>query len=207
MTVYFQAGAGHPDLHARRAARSISTRWSAPTPTRCSNGPTSWRARLRGDPALRDVASEAQEGGLRVQCRGRPRTGRPARRLHAERQRHAQRRLRPAADLDHLRPGQPVPRDPGSAAALSAGSRRAVASSMSPAPAPRPARRRPSPTPRPAPPTPTPPPRPTRSPASNQVPLSAFARFEQHLGAARDRAPGAVSVRHHQLQSARPATR
>ena len=40
----FPGHAGHPDLHARRAARSTSTRWSAPMPPRCSNGPTSWRA-------------------------------------------------------------------------------------------------------------------------------------------------------------------
>ena len=36
---------------------------------------------------------------------------------------------------------------------------------------------------------------------SNQVPLAAFARFVQHLGAAGDRAPGAVPLGHHQLQS------
>ena len=83
-------------------------------------------ARLRGNPTLREVASEAQEGGPRVNVDGRPRRGRPPRRLHAEHHRHAQRRLRPAADFDHLRPVQPVPRHSGGAAALPAGPRLAV---------------------------------------------------------------------------------
>src|SRR5205807_2485882 len=49
-----------------------------------------------------------------------------ARHLDAGRQRHAQRRLRPAADLDDLCPGQPVPGDPRGDAAVSAGSELAV---------------------------------------------------------------------------------
>ncbi len=36
---------------------------------------------------------------------------------------------------------------------------------------------------------------------SNQVPLSAFADFREHVGAAGDRSRGAVSRRHAQLQS------
>ena len=59
-------------------------------------------------------------GGLRAADQRRPREGRPARHLDADRQRHAQRCLRPAADLDHLRAGQPVPRDPRGRAAISA---------------------------------------------------------------------------------------
>ena len=51
---------------------------------------------------------------------GRPREGRPARHLDAGRQRHAERCVRPAPDLHHLRPGEPVPRDPRGGAAVSA---------------------------------------------------------------------------------------
>ena len=76
----------------------------------------------------------AARGGLRGtgrrparQCAGRPRAGGAPGRLHAERHRHAQRRLRPAADFHHLRAVQPVPRDPGSAATLPAGPLSAVA--------------------------------------------------------------------------------
>ena len=73
-----------------------------------------WSARLteklRSSPVLREVVSEAQDGGLRAMVRGRPRDGRAPRRLHAGHQRCAQRCLRPAPDLDHLCPGQPVPR-------------------------------------------------------------------------------------------------
>ena len=46
--------------------------------------------RLRGEPAFREVASEAQEGGPRVQVEVDRETGGPARRLDAERHRHAQ---------------------------------------------------------------------------------------------------------------------
>ena len=113
--------------------------------------------------------SGAERGRLRSagrrparQRRRRPRTGRTARRLDAEHHRHAQRRLRPAADFDHLRPGQPVSRHPGGAAALPTGPRLARPSSTSPAPAPRPERRPPSPIPRSAAPIPTPRRRPTR---------------------------------------------
>ncbi|MGY3421357.1 multidrug efflux pump subunit AcrB [Bradyrhizobium sp. F1.13.4] len=47
---------------------------------------------------------------------GRPYPRRPARRQPSGHHRHAQRRLRAAPDLDHLRPGQPVPRGAGSTA-------------------------------------------------------------------------------------------
>ena len=126
MTVYFQADAGHPDFDARRAARSTSTRWSAPTPTRCSTWADKLTRQLRRDAgaARRRLRGAGRRPARACQCR--PRAGRPARRLDAERQRHAQRRLRPAADFHHLRPGQPVPRHPGSAAALPAATRRAL---------------------------------------------------------------------------------
>ena len=70
----------------------------------------------RGVPRSR-LRSAGRRSAHSGQCR--PRTGRTSRRLDAERHRHAQRRLRPAPDFHHLRPGQPVPRHSRSAAALS----------------------------------------------------------------------------------------
>ena len=66
MTVYFQADAGHPDFDARRAARNTSTRWSAPMRAEVLDWADKLTRQLRSDPALREVASEAQEGGPRV---------------------------------------------------------------------------------------------------------------------------------------------
>ena len=83
--------------------------------------------RLRSSPVLREVVSEAQDGGLRAMVQRRPRDGRAPRRLHAGHQRCAQRRLRPAPDLHHLRPGQPVPRRARGHAAVPERPRRAVA--------------------------------------------------------------------------------
>ena len=74
------AGAGHPDQHPRRAARSTSTRWSAPTPSDVLEWARAAGRRSCGaTPVLRDVASEAQEGGLRMH--GRTSTARRAGRL------------------------------------------------------------------------------------------------------------------------------
>ena len=52
-------------------------------------------------------------GRLARRARHQPPARRPARRQPPGRQRHAERRLRAAADFDHLRPGQPVPRGAG----------------------------------------------------------------------------------------------
>ena len=72
-------------------------------------------AEMRRDPLFRDVSSEAQEGGLRAALDiNRQRAG-PTRRQPPGRHRHAERRLRAAADFDHLRAGQPVSRGAGGA--------------------------------------------------------------------------------------------
>ena len=196
MTVYFQAA---QDIQISTRASRAQYQYTLVGTDRARGrrmGATSWRSALRGDPALREVASEAQEGGPRVDVQRRPRAGRPARRLDAERHRHALRRLRPAADFDDLRPGQPVSRHPGGAAALPAGPDLRCRRSTSPA--------RTTSTGTAATvantATGTTNTNTTRdaqhaSPASNQVPLAAFARFVQHHRAAGDRAPGAVSRR------------
>ena len=77
-------------------------------------------AELRRDPLFRDVSSEAQEGGLRAALDINRAARRPARRQPPGRQRHPERRLRAAADFDHLRAGQPVSRGAGSLADVSA---------------------------------------------------------------------------------------
>lgn len=72
----------------------------------------------------RDAARSAVPGRLLGGAGGRPAgaarrgsdPGRTARREPARNHRHAQRCVRAAADLDHLRPGQPVPRGAGGAA-------------------------------------------------------------------------------------------
>ena len=76
------------------------------------------------DPARRLVGSAGGRPARDDQCR--PREGRAARHLDAGGQRHAQRRVRPAADFHHLRAGEPVPRDPRSRAAVPARSVGAV---------------------------------------------------------------------------------
>ena len=137
------AGAGYPDQHAGKP-RAVSIH--AGRHRRRRRGRMVREARRSGcaqDRRLLDVASEAQEGGLAHAGPGRPRNRRPARRLDAVDQRHAERRLRPAPDFDDLFAGQPVSRHPRGAAELSAGSRRRCRRSTSPAPTPRPA---PSPT-------------------------------------------------------------
>ena len=66
--------------------------------------------RLLGSPGRRTARRARHQSPAR----------RPARRQPAGGDRHAERRLRAAADLDHLRPGQPVSRGAGSAADVSA---------------------------------------------------------------------------------------
>ena len=82
-----------------------------------------WAARLaqqlQSSPLLRDVASEAQDNGFRMRVQVDREMRRPPRRLDADRHRHPERRIRPAPDFDHLRPGQPVPRHPGGDAGIS----------------------------------------------------------------------------------------
>ena len=121
----FPGDAGHPDFDAREPRAVPVHAGRPPTATRCSNGPTSSCAAARQPGAARGRLGGAGRRPARA-GRRRPRAGRTARRLDAERHRHAQRRLRPAADFDHLRPGQPVPRHPGGAAALPAGPQLAV---------------------------------------------------------------------------------
>ena len=123
MTVYFQA-MQDIQISTRVEPRAVPVHAGRHRSRRgAGHGPNKLTRELRGDPALRDVASEAQEGGPRVNVDvDREQAGRLGV-SHAEHHRHAQRRLRPAADFDHLRPGQPVPRHPGGAAALPAGPR------------------------------------------------------------------------------------
>ena len=179
-----QRGRADPRHHASISSRCRTSR-SAPASSRAqyqytligtdagrgaANGRNGWPTVCAVGPVLRDVASEAQEGGLAHHGAGRPRDGGPARRLDAGGQRHAQQRLRPAPDLDHLRAGQPVSRDPGGDAALSAGPGGAVQALSSPGD-----RRR-----------------------SGAAQHAGALRADHR--AARHRAPGAVPVGDHQLQ-------
>ena len=75
--------------------------------------------KLQTLPELRDVASDQQNGGLQDDAGDRPRHRLAARHHAADDRRHALRRLRPAAGLDHLHAAQPVPRGAGSRAAIS----------------------------------------------------------------------------------------
>ena len=75
-------------------------------------------------PELRDVASDQQNAGLQAQLVIDRDTAVASRHHAADDRRHALRRLRPAADLDHVHAAQPVPRRAGSAAGVSAEPRR-----------------------------------------------------------------------------------
>ena len=75
--------------------------------------------KLRSSAIMQDVASEAQNDGFRLDVAGRSRHRRPARNLDADHRRHLERCLRPAPDFDHLRAGEPVPRDPRGEAGIS----------------------------------------------------------------------------------------
>ena len=201
----FPGHAGHPDLHAGEP-RAVPIHAGR---QRCRRG--AGMGRQTDAQAAR--RSGAERGRLRSagrrparERRRRPRAGRTARRLDAEHHRHAQRRLRPAADFDHLRPGQPVSRHPGGAAALPTGPRLARQALRH--------RRQHL----------------DRNGGDrrqyrdrqhqhqhhghaqhgDRLEPGAARRLRalrEHLGAAVDRAPGAVPLGHHQLRSERPATR
>ena len=97
------------------AARSTSTRWSAATPTRSPSGRPSSPRSCAVARAARGRISRPRTAACARCVKVDRETAGPPRRLHAGHQRRAQRRLRPAPDLDHLRPGQPVPRGAGGA--------------------------------------------------------------------------------------------
>ena len=106
------AGAGRADLDAHEPGA---------VPVHAGGRQHGGGLALVGTPG-REAARRARaaRGGLRGAGRGparlrqgRPRHRRTPRRVDAGRQRRAQRRLRPAPDLHHLRPGQPVPRGAG----------------------------------------------------------------------------------------------
>ncbi len=163
--------AGRADHHAHQPrAVPVQPHGHRAPPRSTRVGRTGSPRRLGREPELREVASEAQDGGARLFVQDRPREGRAARRVGAGGQRRAEQRLRPAPDLDHLRPVEPVPRDPGGAAALPAGHGVAGRSSTSP--------RR----------------------GGAQVPLRSFADGEPHHRAAGHRPRRAVPGRHRELQ-------
>jgi multidrug efflux pump len=90
-----------------------------PDPEQLDQWSTRLLAELRHAPALQDVATDQQNGGLRAHPGDRSRHGLTLRHHRAERGRHALQRLRPAAGLDDLHAVEPVPRHPRTAAALS----------------------------------------------------------------------------------------
>ena len=192
VTALRQAGAGHPDRHPGRAARNTSTRWSAPMPAQVQIWSDSgWPSGCGATPALRNVAAETQNGGLRAHHR-RSTARRPG--GSASRCRTIDDTLNDAfgaaADLDHLRPVEPVPGDPGGRARNTRPTRPCWTSSTCRARAGRPAT-----TARPAPRG-----RRTGTPRCRCI----VTRLTQHRAAV-DRPPGAVSRRHAQLRSRRRA--
>ena len=66
ITRVLPAGAGHPDQHPRQPRAVPVHAGRRPTPRTSSMWSERLADRLRTDPVLRDVASEAQEGGLRM---------------------------------------------------------------------------------------------------------------------------------------------
>ncbi len=129
MVVYFQP-VQDIQIGTRASPRAVSVQ---PDRDRCGGG-LDLGGPAGGAPARRSAAARCRfrSPGRRIARRhqGRPREGRPARHLHAGDQRHPQRRLRPAPDLDHLRPGQPVPGDPGGDAGIPARPQRRSPSSI-----------------------------------------------------------------------------
>ena len=77
--------------------------------------------RLAVDPALRNVATDQQNDGFRTYIDVDRELGDAARRVDAGDRGHSVRCVRPAADLDHLWPVQPVPRDTGIRSILAGG--------------------------------------------------------------------------------------
>ena len=112
MTIYFQ-----PVQDVQISTQSSRSQYQYTLTGTDAAEVTKWASKLvaemRRDPLFRDVSSEAQEGGLRAALDiNRQRAGQLGVSIQGD-QRHAQRRLRAAADFDHLRPGQPVPRGAG----------------------------------------------------------------------------------------------
>ena len=115
------AGAGHPDLRRARAARSTSTRWSRTDAAEVAHvvGPAG-----RGAARQRRRCATCRPRRRRAACArcvkvDREKAGRLGVSMQVD-QRHAQRRVRPAPDLHHLRPGEPVPRGARGRAAVPA---------------------------------------------------------------------------------------
>ena len=119
------AGAGHPDLDSAQP-RAIPVHAHG---HRCERG-----RRLGGAAGATAALVRGDAGGylggaerrLSIASPSRSRDRRPPGRLHADHCRHLERRLRPTPDFDHLRPGQPVPRDPRGPAGIPERSRLAV---------------------------------------------------------------------------------
>ena len=119
------------------AARCSSTRLTGTDAARSSTGPTGWSSACAAIRCCAMSPPRSRTAGC-GRHQGRSREGRPARHLDAGDQRHAQRRLRPAPNLDDLRPGQSVPGHPGGDAGISARPRARCPNSMCrPAPPPR----------------------------------------------------------------------
>ncbi len=124
-------GAGHPPLSCSRcrtsrsmtasAARSTSTRSKIRITNELNQlDRTASSTKLKQLPELEDVATDQQTGGLRRVAGHRPRHRLAAGHRPDHDRQHALRRLRPAPDQHDVHAAQPVPRDPGSAAAVPA---------------------------------------------------------------------------------------
>ena len=207
MTVYFQA-TQDIQISTRNSRAQYQYTLVGTDPDELAEVGAETRGReLRAEPALREVASEAQEGGPRVMVEvDRAQAGRLGVSMQSVtdtlNDAYGQRQISTIYGAV-----QPVSRDPRGAAAVPAGSGFAVQDLSSPAPAPRPAPRRPSPTHATGSTNTNTTATPNTVTGSNQVPLSAFADFMNELGAAGDRAPGAVSRPLPSASIWRPATR
>ena len=113
-----RAGPGHPD-HDACQPLAISIHLDR---HRCRRDRQMGRAARRSPALGRNLPQHrARDAGRRASHlhRHRPRDDGKARALRAEHRRHAERRLRPAADLDDLRAIEPIPRDPRGSPAIS----------------------------------------------------------------------------------------
>ena len=209
MTVYFQATCRTSRFPRARAARSTSTRWSAPTRDEVIDvGRQAGSRSLRGNPgAFAKSHPEAQEGGPRMQVRRRPRAG-PA--GSASRCRASPTRsttpsasarfrrstARPTSTASSSKRSRDISSDPNALVEAlrdrsqhSTGTAATVANTA----------------------TGTTNTNTTATPnavtGATRCRCASFARFEHTIGAACHRAPGAVPGGHHQLQSRAPATR
>ena len=117
------AGAG-PDRRGPRQPHAVSsTAWRTPTAASCADWVPRFVEQLQALPELRDVASDQQNAGPAGAHRHRPRHGVAAGHHAADDRRHALRRVRPAAGLDHVHAAEPVPRRARGRAATSSGTR------------------------------------------------------------------------------------